>query len=154
MVNSRATSAAQYLSEIPNDQRDQLQKVRLVVKRNLGKGFDEAMNWWMISYQIPLSTYPTTYNKKPLMFAALAAQKHNISLYLMCIYQSSELLDQIIEGYRDMGKKPNMGKSCIRFKSVEDIPLEIIGKVIKEVSLRKFIGQYELAQGGASSPKG
>ena len=71
----------------------------------------------------------------------------------MCIYQSSELLRHVIEGYREIGKKPNMGKSCIRFKSVEDIPLETIGKVIKEVSLRKFVEQYERAQGGAASRK-
>lgn len=147
MVSSKAKTVSQYLKELPKDRRDELEKVRHVVKKNLGKGFVETMNWGMISYEVPLATYPDTYNGKPLSFAALAAQKHNFSLYLMCIYQSPEFLEQVNEGFKKIGKKPNMGKSCIRFKSAEDIPLAVIGKVIKKVSLKKFVDAYELVKG-------
>jgi len=146
MVSSKATSVTQYLKEIPDSQKTELKKVRKVIKDNLGKGFNECINWGMITYEVPLSTYPDTYNKKPLMFTALAAQKNNISLYMMCIYQSPEFMDQVKKAYEDIGKKPNIGKSCIRFKKAEDIPLKVIGKIIKKVSLKKFIDFYEQAK--------
>ena len=147
MASSRAITVSQYLQEIAKPQRDELKKVRAVVKKNLAKGFVETMNWGMISYEIPLSTYPDTYNKKPLSFVALAAQKNNISLYLMCIYQSPEFLQQVKQGFREMGKKPNMGKSCIRFKNTNDIPLDVIGAIIKKVTVKKFIESYEKVKG-------
>ncbi len=105
------------------------------------------MNWGMISYQVPLAIYPTTYNKKPLMFAALAAQKNNLSLYLMCIYQSPDLLHEIKAGFERLGNKPNMGKSCIRFKKADDIPLETIGTVIRKMTLKRFLAEYERVKG-------
>ena len=143
MTTPKATSIAEYLKDIPADQRKEIKKVRTLIKKNISAGFKETMNWGMINYEVPLSTYPDTYNKKPLQFIGLAAQKNSISLYLMCIYQTPELLEKLNKGYERINKKPNMGKSCIRFKSTDDIPLTEIGSVIKKVSLKKFIAAYE-----------
>ncbi len=147
MVSSKAKTVTQYLKEIPAHQKVELKKVREVLKKNLCKGFVESMNWGMISYEVPLKTYPETYNGKPLMLASLAAQKNNISLYLMCAYQDPGLHDTLLEAFQKIGKKPNMGKSCIRFKKTEDIPLPTIGRIIKKVTLKKFLETYENAQG-------
>ena len=143
MTTSKATTVSEYLKEIPENQRKEIKKVRELVKKNIGEGFKETINWGMINYEVPLSTYPDTYNKKPLHFIGLAAQKKNISLYLMCIYQTPELLEELNKGFDRIGKKPNMGKSCIRFKHTDDIPMTEIGKIIKRVTLKKFIAAYE-----------
>ncbi len=101
----------------------------------------------MICYEVPLSTYPATYNKKPLMFAALAAQRNNISLYLTSGYQDPALLKALQAEFAKIGKKPNMGKSCVKFKNVDDIPVDAIGKMINKITLKKFIQSYEGVKG-------
>ena len=143
MVTSKAKTVAQYISEIPESQRGEVKIIREMINKNLNQGFVETINWGVISYEVPLATYPDTYNKKPLSFAGLAAQKNNISLYLMCIYQDPSLMVSLEEEFKKIGKKPNMGKSCIRFKSANDIPVKAIGKIIKKVTLKKFIKEYE-----------
>ena len=143
MTSTNKTTIAEYLKGIPTDQRTEIKKVRELIKKNIGEGFKESINWGMISWEVPLSTYPDTYNKKPLHFIGLATQKNNISLYLMCIYQTPELLEELDKGFKRIGKKPNMGKSCIRFKHTDDIPMTEIGKIIKKITLKKFIAAYE-----------
>lgn len=147
MVSSKATTVTQYLKELPPERRKEVKKVREVIKKNLQKGFVEKMNWGMISYEVPLETYPETYNGKPLSFVALAAQKNNYSLYLMCMYQEPDFLEDLKAGFEKIGKKPNMGKSCVRFKKTEDIPLDVVGKIIKKVTLKKYLDSYEKVKG-------
>jgi len=143
MVKSNAVNVGQYLSELPENKKNVMERVRDTVLKNLNPGFEEAMNWGMISYEIPLRTYPNTYNKKPLQFAALALQKHHISLYLMCVYQNPALKDYLLKGFEKIGRKPNLGKSCIRFKRVDDIPLKVIGEIIRKTTVEGFIKNYE-----------
>ncbi|PCJ62150.1 MAG: hypothetical protein COA79_05530 [Planctomycetota bacterium] len=145
MVQSKAKTIPSYLKEITPQNKKLIQEVREVILKNIDPLFEENMNWGMISYEIPLKIYPDTYNKKPLMYMALAAQKNNISLYLMCTYQNEKLNDQLLKGFDNIDKKPNMGKSCIRFKQTEDIPLKVIGKIIKKITLKKFIKNFEEA---------
>ena len=147
MVSSKAKTITEYLKELPPDRRKEIKKVRDVIKKNLRPGFVETMNWGMISFEVPLETYPETYNGKPLSFIALASQKNNISLYLMCIYQDPDSLKELKSGFEKLKIKPNMGKSCVRFKKTEDIPLDIIGKIIKKVTLKKFLNSYETVKG-------
>lgn len=146
-MRSKAQTVSQYLREVPDSQRDSVMRTRTVIKKNLNKGFVETMNWGMISYEVPLSAYPQTYNKQPLSFAGLAAQKNNISLYLMCIYQEPGLMQTLKDEFKKIGKKPDMGKSCIRFKNVDDVPIDAIGRIIKKVTLKQFIRTYEGAKG-------
>ncbi len=147
VVQSKASTVSQYLKDLPRERRDEIQKVRRVIRKNIGKGFKETMNWGMICYEVPLSIYPDTYNGKPLMFVALAAQKNNYSLYLMCIYQDPRFVETLRNGFDKIGKKPNMGKSCIRFKRADDIPLDVIGGIVRRVSLEEFLRSYEQVKG-------
>ena len=100
----------------------------------------------MISYEIPLSIYPKTYNKKPLLYLALAAQKHFNSLYLMNIYQDSKQLEFLMKAFADSDLKPDMGKSCLHFKKPEDLPLDAIGAIIASMPPAFFIAVYETAR--------
>ena len=85
-MQSNAATVDQYLAELPEDRREVIQKVRQVIRQNLPKGYEEVMNWGMITYQVPLEVYPDTYNKQPLMYAALASQKNHMAVYLSAIY--------------------------------------------------------------------
>jgi hypothetical protein len=143
LVKSTAVDVDQYLSEFPEDKKNILERVRDTVLKNLNAGFEETMNWGMISYEVPLIIYPNTYNKKPLQFAALASQKRHFSLYLMSVYQNPAFNDYLQKGFEDINKKPDMGKSCIRFKRVDDIPLKVIGEIIRKTTVEDFIKTYE-----------
>jgi hypothetical protein len=146
MVSSKATSVEAYLKELPEERREVIKTVRDAVKKNLPDGYRECMNFGMISYEIPLETYPNTYNKQPLVFAAIAAQKNHYALYLSCVYGSAERKAKLKSEFKKKaGLKLDMGKACIRFKSISGIPLPAIGKMISEITVKKFIAGYEKA---------
>jgi len=105
------------------------------------------MAWGMISYDVPLATFPETYNKKPLMFAALASQKNHMAVYLSGLYSDPDLLEWFVEEYKSTGKKLDMGKSCVRFKKLENLPLELIGEAIAAVPLDTFLDHYRSVKG-------
>ena len=143
MARSTAGSVEDYLQELPRERREVLQAVRKVVLDNLPAGYVETMNWGMISYEIPLERYPDTYNKRPLMYAALASQKNYMSLYLMCVYSHKESRVRFEEEFKASGKKLNMGKSCVRFKRLEDLPLDVVGEAIAGTSVDAYIRFYQ-----------
>jgi uncharacterized protein YdhG (YjbR/CyaY superfamily) len=147
MATSKATTVEEYLDELPPERRAVVSKLRDLVRRNLPKGYTEAMNWGMISYELPLSSYPRTYNGQPLSYVALAAQKNHYALYLMHAYPGSEQGKQLAEAFKRAGKKLDMGKSCLRFKALDDLPLEEVGRVIASTPPEKLIAQYEAARG-------
>ena len=147
MVQSRAKSVAAYLRELPAGRRAVVSTVRDAIRLALPRGYQEAMNWGMIAWQVPLSRYPETYNGQPLLFAALAAQKNNYALYLMCLYRNKKRETALRAAYKRIGRKPDMGKSCIRFRKFEDLPLSAIRKIIASVPLKAFIANYEKARG-------
>ena len=101
------------------------------------------MNYGMISYQVPLERYPDTYNGQPLAYVALAAQKHYYSLYLMNVYNDYAVETTLVDGFQKAGKRLDMGKSCVRFKNLEDLPLEVIAKVIAHTTPDQLIKNYE-----------
>jgi len=146
LVKSRAETVKEYLEELSPEKRKVVKKLRDKVLENLPIGYQETMNWGMISYEVPLTRYPDTYNKKPLMFAAIAAQKNYYSLYLTPVYQSKELEKELKEKYKETGIKVNMGKSCLRFKRIEEIPIGFIGDLISRVSIKEFIQIYEASR--------
>jgi uncharacterized protein YdhG (YjbR/CyaY superfamily) len=143
MVQSTAATVKEYLEELPEDRRKAISKVRAVIRKNLPKGFVEKMNWGMICYEVPLKTVPDTYNGKPLMYAGLASQKNHMAVYLSNVYADPEITDWFINAYKDTGKKLDMGKSCVRFKKLENLPLEVIGEAIAFTSLEDFVELYE-----------
>lgn len=113
MAKSAAATVAEYLQELPAERRAVIEQVRQVILDNLPPGYQERMNWGMISYEVPLERYPKTYNKQPLNYAALAAQKNNYTLYLMCAYNGSMQEGWLQEQFAAAGKKLDMGKSCL-----------------------------------------
>lgn len=143
MARSNATTVEQYLNELPEDRRAVVSAVRKTILEHLPAGYEESMNWGMISYEIPLETYPNTYNGQPLGYLALAAQKRYYSLYMMGVYGDSEQEARLREGYQQAGKKLAMGKSCVRFRKLDDLPLDVIGKLIAEMTLEDYIARYE-----------
>lgn len=144
-MQSKATTVAQYLAELPEDRRAALTKVRKVIKQNLPKGYEEAMNWGMICYQVPLKTCPETYNGQPLMFGALASQKNHMAVYLTGIYMTEAGRKAFERAYRATGKGMDLGKSCVRFKKLEELPLELIGQTVASLPLDEFLASVEAA---------
>ena len=149
-MQSKATTVAQYLAELPDDRRSAIEEVRAVILANLPDGYQESMNWGMISYEIPLQRYPDTYNKKPLGYAALASQKNHMAVYLMNIYSSEDSAASFEAQYRATGKRYDVGKSCVRFREVEDLPLDLIGRTIASTSVDQYITRYEAARESSS----
>ena len=148
-MQSKATTPEHYLSELPEDRKIAMLKLRNVIKDNLPKGFQEQMSYGMLGYVVPHSIYPNGYHcnpKLPLPFINLASQKNFIALYHMGIYANKNLLDWFVVEYpKHFKTKIDMGKSCLRFKKMEDIPFELIGELVKKMSVQDWISIYENA---------
>ncbi len=147
-MQSKAKTIDAYLAGLPDDRREAIQAIRAVILKNLPKGYEEGMQYGMIGYFVPHSVYPPGYHcdpKQPLPFAGLASQKNHLSIYLMCIYSDPKLATWFREAWTKTGKKLDMGKSCVRFKDIENVPLRVIGQTIKRVPVKKFIELYEKA---------
>ena len=146
MAQSKATTVDAYLAELPAERASVIAAVRKMILKHLPKGYRESMNWGMISYEVPLERYPTTYNKQPLAYAALAAQKNHFALYLTCVYGNPEQERRLAEAFSKAGKKLDMGKSCLRFRALEDLPLDDLGQIIASTPPEKMIARYESAR--------
>ena len=142
-MQSKAETVAEYLLELPPERRAAIEAVRETILANLPEGYEEAMNWGMITYQVPLERYPDTYNQQPLMYAALASQKNHMAVYLTGIYTSDEARQEFEAAYKATGKRMNVGKSCVRFRKLEDLPLELIGQSIAAQEVEEFVAIYE-----------
>ena len=138
-MRSDAATVDEYLDQLPDDRRAALETVRATILDNLPAGYEEVMNWGMITYQVPLEVYPDTYNGKPLMYAALASQKNHMAVYLTSVYSMPGLLERFQTEYAATGKRMDMGKSCVRFRRLDDLPLELIGDSIGSVSMDEFV---------------
>src|SRR5688500_7309078 len=125
MASGSATTVEGYLDELPAERRVVVSAVRDTIRKTLPKGYRETMNWGMITYELPLERYPDTYNGQPLMYAAVAAQKNYYAVYLTGLYQDPEGEKRFRAEFAKTGKKLDMGKSCLRFRKLEDLPLEL-----------------------------
>jgi hypothetical protein len=147
-MQSKAKTVEQYLAELPEERRQAIQAVRDVINKNLPAGYEEGMQYGMIGYYVPHSVYPPGYHtdpQQPLPFASLASQKNHLAIYLFCIYSAPEEATWFQEQWAKTGKKLDMGKSCVRFKKVEDLPLPLIGETVKRMPVKKFIQHYQTA---------
>lgn len=140
-MRSDAKTIQQYLAEMPPERREAIEKVRETILKNLPSGYEEALNWGMITYQVPLEVYPDTYNKKPLMYAALANQKNHMAVYLTAIYMDEKLNQDFEKSYRETGKRYDVGKSCVRFRKLDDLPLPVIADSIRSMEMDEFINR-------------
>lgn len=142
MARSEVSTVEEYLAELPAGKREAVEGVRATILENLPPGYSETMNWGMISYEVPLETYPDTYNDRPLGYLALAAQKNHCSLYMMAVYADPEQEARLKEGFERAGRKLDMGKSCVRFRELDDLPLDVIGELVASTSPEEMIALY------------
>ena len=139
MVSRAATAVEAYLAELPPERREAIAMVR-------ADGYVEGMNWGIISWEIPLSRCPVTYNKQPLIYAALAAQKNHYALYLMCAYADSQSERDLRAAYAAAGLKLDLGKSCLRFRRLEALLQSAVAAAIASTPLETHIARYEASR--------
>ncbi|GGC96307.1 hypothetical protein GCM10011508_24420 [Flavobacterium lutivivi] len=148
-MQSKAITVDEYIKDLPEDRKEVIEKIRKVILDNLPKGFEESMGYGMMGYAVPHSIYPKGYHcdpKAPLPFIGLASQKNFIALYHMGIYAEPSLLDWFVSEFPKHSKsKLDMGKSCIRFKKMNDIPYELIGQLASKMTTEDWINKYESA---------
>jgi uncharacterized protein YdhG (YjbR/CyaY superfamily) len=145
-VQSKASTVDQYVADLPPDRREAINAVRKVILKNLPEGLEEVMQYGMIGYVVPHTLFPAGYHcdpSQPLTYAALASQKNHMAIYLTTVYGHKETREWFVKAYKASGKKLDMGKSCVRFKKLEDLPLEVIGQAIARVPVEKYIQAYE-----------
>ena len=148
MAQSKAATVSQYLSELPPERAAIVSTVRDLVNAHLPSGFDEAMRWGMITWEVPLARYPNTYNGQPLSCVSLAAQKHHTSLYLMCTYIVPGGEQSLREAYAAAGVKLDFSKACLRFRSLDRFLPEAVIPILEQSSVEALISSYEAARGG------
>jgi len=149
-MQSKAKTVAEYIASLPEDRRGAIKAVRDVVKKHLPAGYKEGMDYGYIGWSVPLSVYPDTYNGQPLCYAALASQKNHMALYLMCAYAEGSIKQRLVKGFKEAGKKLDMGKACIRFKQLEDLPLNVVAEVTAAVPMKKYV---EIARAARAKKK-
>jgi hypothetical protein len=146
MVSSSATSTAAYLKTIPADRRKVVSAIRTLVNKSIPKGYKEMIGYGMITWAVPLSVCAETYNGQPLLYAALAAQKNKISLYLMSAYGHKPTLEALQHGFKQAGKRLDMGKSCIRFKTLDDLDLPSIKRAVAAIPMDTYVAHMRAAR--------
>lgn len=145
-MQSKASTVADYLAELPADRRSAIESVLAVIRKHVDPTYQEGMQYGMIGYSVPHSVYPPGYHcdpKQPLPFVCLASQKNYMSVYLGCVYGNPDQEEWFLEAWAKTGKKLDMGKACIHFKKVEDLALEVIGESIRRMPVPKYIQFYE-----------
>jgi hypothetical protein len=153
-MHSDATTVDGYLASLPPDRRDAVEAVRAVILENLPDGFAESVGHGMIAYVVPLSTYPDTYNGEPLTYAALASQKRHLSLYLMSVYGSEAIRERFEAEYRATGAHLDMGRSCVRFTRLADLPLDVVGRAIAAMTCAQFVAAAKAARSDGARGRG
>lgn len=143
MARSNASTPEEYLAELPPDRRAIVDAVRSTILDRLPAGFEETVTFGMLGYVVPLDRYPGTYNGQPLSVIALANQKQYVSLYLMGVYADDGQRSWFIDAWKATGKRLDMGKSCVRFRSLDDVPLEIVGDAVARVTPDDLIAAHE-----------
>jgi hypothetical protein len=152
----KPASVKEYIDSLPEDRKRAISKVRAAVNRGLPKGYEEGIQYGMIGWSVPHSLFPDGYHcdpKQPLPFAGLANQKNYMSLYLMCVYGEQGHRKWFESEWRKTGKKLDMGKSCIRFRSAEDVPLELVTEAVARVPVDAFLAHYATALAGGGKPR-
>ena len=145
---AQPASVKDYLDGLPEDRRKDLSKVRAAVNKGLPKGYKEGIQYGMTGWSVPHKLYPAGYHcdpKQPVPFAGLASQKNYMSLYLMCVYGDEGERAWFEKEWKKSGKKLDMGKSCIRFKTADDVPLDLITKAVSRLPVDTFLAGYEAA---------
>ena len=145
-MRSNASTVEEYLAELPDDRRAAVSTVRDVVNAHLPDGYEETMEWGMVTWVVPLRDYPDTYNGKALPYISLASQKNHLAIYLMALYTGSADEQWFRGQYAERGMKLDMGRSCVRFTSLEEVPLDVVGEAVARVPVAELIARYEASR--------
>ncbi|MFC1663431.1 DUF1801 domain-containing protein [Patescibacteria group bacterium] len=148
-MQSKAKTVKEYLTSLTNDRSTAIKKVRQAILKNLPKGYKEGMQYGMITYYVPLSLFPAGYLGKkdvPLPYVSLSSQKNHMAVYLLNVYSDKKLYRWFVNQYKKTGKKIDIGKSCVRFRKIEDLPVELIGQAVAKTSVAKYIQDYQSAK--------
>ena len=144
-----ASTVYQYLAALPADRRAALSAVRAMINENLPDGYEEGIQFGMIGWYVPLSLYPAGYGenpKVPLPLVALASQKSGMVLHFLCFYGHPTLSTWFVSEYKKSGKKLDMGKGCVRFKKLDDLALEVVGRTVARVPVEEHMANYRAAR--------
>lgn len=158
-MQSKAKTVDEYLAELPDERREALKQIRAVFKKNVDKRIIEHMNYGMVGYSVPHKVYPPGYHcdpKLPLPYAGMASQKNHMSLYLFGMYMEGPDMAAFQAAWKKTGKRLDVGKSCVRFKKIDDVPLDVLADAVRKMTLERFLGIYESAvnaQQGARAAK-
>lgn len=142
-MQSDASTVEEYLAELSPERRDIVAAVRDTVNAHLPAGYVEGMGWGMITWSVPLERYPDTYNGQPLGYLALASQKRYLALYLNCVYSAPGAEQELRERWAATGRRLDMGKSCLRFRRLEDLDLDIIADLVAATPVEDFLAHYQ-----------
>ncbi|MHC5028782.1 MAG: DUF1801 domain-containing protein [Planctomycetota bacterium] len=156
-MTTETLTVSRYIASLPADRRAAIKAVRKVINDNLGPGFKETIQYNCIGWCVPHSVYPAGYHcnpKEPLPYIGLASQKNHMALYLFCTYTSETEQERFRKAWLKTGRKLDMGKSCVRFRKLEDVPLEVVGDVVSRSTLEKFVASYEKSIAGSASRRG
>lgn len=146
MVQSKATTVGQYLKELPEDRRRAIAAIRTVILANIDAGIEEVMSYGMISYHVSLKVYPDGYHcdpQMPLPYLAIASQKKHLAVYMMGLYMDPDDTAWFAKAWKAAGKKLDMGKSCVRFKKLEDAALHVLAEALRRMPSQRYIATYE-----------
>jgi hypothetical protein len=146
MKERPALTVNQWLSSVPPERRDAIDAVRDVVNARLPKGYEETVDWGMLAWVVPLATYPNTHNGRPLMLAALGAHTKVMTLYLMAVYGDPKVRKEFESAYKRTGKRLDMGGCCVHFKTLDALPLDVVGDTIARVGVEQYVEHYEKAR--------
>ena len=153
MPHPKPQTVDEYLAQLPPSRLETVAALRQLILQHLPDGYQETVLFGMINYVIPLETYPVTYNRQPLSYVALASQTHHVSLYLMGIYSDDISRQWFLDQYAASGKKLDLGKACLRFKSLGDLPLDLIAQAVARTPVAEFIRLYEAARLQTRGPR-
>lgn len=145
-MRSQATTIEAYLQSLPDDRREAVQAVREVINRNIDNQFAEGMQYGMPAWFVPHSVYPAGYHcdpQQPVPFASVASQKNHVAIYMFCIYCLPGEAEWFAQQWKATGKRLDMGKGCVRFKRLEDVPLDLIGEAVRRATITRFLEHYE-----------
>jgi hypothetical protein len=152
-VATTPTTPEAYIAGLPPDRQAAVRAVRDVVNANLPSGFEEGMAYGMIAWYVPLERFPDTYNGQPLGLAALASQKQHLSLYLNSVYGDPDVDRWFRDRWAATGKRLDMGKSCVRFRRLEDLPLDLIGETIARTPVDRYVAYYLQARASSRATR-
>ena len=144
MVTKRpALTVSQWLASVPAERKDAIKAVRDAVNEHLPQGYEETVDWGMLAWVVPLATLPSTHNGHPLMLAALGAHTKLMTIYLMSVYGDPKIRREFETAYKKTGKKLDMGGSCVHFKTLDDLPLDVVGNTIARVAVEEYVERYQ-----------